>query len=238
MVAIEYVEGCTGKQAYESQGQAAQAGRKIGKRSKSKLHAYRCKHCHLWHITSLDPAQHRRYREHREHTDPCDLRTPPSKVLDVSDHHLEIEVHELKRRVTALESMVATVLATVERYEAMALNLSDLIVALNDNTNAVSARLDHLVAELAAAGTAPTTAQLDALQAISDHLKTLGADPALPVPAPPPAAVVDLTGSSSTPAPASTPPADASSTPAAQGSTSTDATPPASTDGSASTPIA
>lgn len=121
----------------------------------------------------------------------------------------------------------------------MALNLSDLIVALNDNTNAVAARLDKLTADLAAAGSAPTTEQLAALQAISDHLKALGSDPNLPVPAPPPAAVTDLTGSSSPaagtpdPAPTTPPAADTTSTPAAQGTTSTD---PVPADGSSSTP--
>ena len=65
--------------------------------------------------------------------------------------------------------------------------LDDLISSLNDNTNAVAARLDKLGTELAAAGQAPTEAQLGELQAISDHLKALGADPANPVPAPAPA---------------------------------------------------
>jgi len=64
--------------------------------------------------------------------------------------------------------------------------LSDLITALNDNTNLVAAKLDKLAAELAAAGTAPTPEQLAQLQGISDHLKALGSDPANPVPAPAP----------------------------------------------------
>jgi hypothetical protein len=64
--------------------------------------------------------------------------------------------------------------------------LDDLITALNDNTNAVGTRLDKLTAEIAAAGAAPTPAQLAELQAVADHLKALGADPANPVPAAPP----------------------------------------------------
>lgn len=64
--------------------------------------------------------------------------------------------------------------------------LEDLITSLNDNTNAVATHLDKLTAELAAAGQAPTAGQLATLQAISDHLKALGSDPANPVPATPP----------------------------------------------------
>lgn len=236
MVAIEYVEGCTGKQAYESQGQAAQAGRKIGKRSKSKLHAYRCKHCHLWHLTSLEPEKHRRYRDRRAHADPCDLRTPASKVLDVSDHRLA----ELDHRVRMLEERVAHLTRTLERYEAMALNLSQLIVDLNDNTNAVAARLDKLAADLAAAqGGAVTDAQLEELQAIAGHLKAMGTDPNNPIPSPPPVVTDATTATANANANAAaavvardlgTPPADSgaapSSTPPAGGGS--DANAPAS----------
>lgn len=66
----------------------------------------------------------------------------------------------------------------------MATQLDTLIQALNDNTNAVAARLDKLIAEV---GDTVTPAQLTELQAVSDHLKALGQDPQNPVPTPPPA---------------------------------------------------
>ena len=68
--------------------------------------------------------------------------------------------------------------------------LEDLVSALDAETNAVAAKLDHLSAELAAAvaaGQAPKPETLAALAAVSDRLKSLGADPAAPLPAPAPA---------------------------------------------------
>ena len=66
--------------------------------------------------------------------------------------------------------------------------LEDLVTALDAETNTLSAKMDKLVAELAAAnGQAPKPETLAALQAISDRLKVLGADPAAPIPAPAPA---------------------------------------------------
>ncbi len=68
-----------------------------------------------------------------------------------------------------------------------------LVAALDAETNAVSARLDKDASDLAAAlanGQAPLPSTLASLQAISDRLKSLGANPAAPIPAPvaPPAA--------------------------------------------------
>lgn len=69
--------------------------------------------------------------------------------------------------------------------------LDDLTAAIDAETNAVASRLDALKAELAAAvaaGQAPTAEQLAKLSAISDRLKSLGSDPAQPIPpAPAPA---------------------------------------------------
>ncbi len=67
--------------------------------------------------------------------------------------------------------------------------LEDLTAALDAETNAVAAKIDKLSAELSAAvaaGQAPKPETLAALSAISDRLKTLGADPAAPIPAPVP----------------------------------------------------
>lgn len=68
--------------------------------------------------------------------------------------------------------------------------LEDLVTAIDAETNAVAARIDHLGSELAsalAAGQAPKAETLAALSTISDRLKSLGADPANPVPPPAPA---------------------------------------------------
>lgn len=67
--------------------------------------------------------------------------------------------------------------------------LEDLASALDAETNAVAAKIDTLGAELAAAvaaGQAPKPETLAALSAISDRLKSLGADPAQPIPSPAP----------------------------------------------------
>lgn len=99
----------------------------------------------------------------------------------IEDHLIELrlEVAHVAREVDTL----------LQRQKRMANKLDDVITALNDNTNAVSARLDKLLAELAASGDAPTPEQIASLQAISDHLKALGADPSNPVPTPPVASV-------------------------------------------------
>ena len=54
----------------------------------------------------------------------------------------------------------------------------DLLTALDANTTAVAARLDALMAECTI-----SDAQAVKLKAISDHLKALGADSQVPVPA-------------------------------------------------------
>ena len=81
---------------------------------------------------------------------------------------------------------------TIQGNEIMSA-LEDLTTQLNDETNAVAARIDTLTASLNTAianGQAPSAADIAALQAVSDRLKTLGQDPAAPIPPPvaPPAA--------------------------------------------------
>jgi hypothetical protein len=65
--------------------------------------------------------------------------------------------------------------------------LEDLTTALNNETNVLAAKLTALQASLAAAlaaGQAPSAADIAALQAVSDRLTALGADPAAPIPVP------------------------------------------------------
>ena len=70
----------------------------------------------------------------------------------------------------------------------MATAIQTLIQQFNDETNAIAARIDTLIAA-ASAGTAVTAEDLASLQAVSDRLKVLGTDPAAPIPGAPP--VVD-----------------------------------------------
>jgi len=65
----------------------------------------------------------------------------------------------------------------------MANQIDALRDALRDNTDAVSARIDALIAEIQATGDNTASAStLADLQAISDHLKQLGTNPQNPVP--------------------------------------------------------
>lgn len=69
-------------------------------------------------------------------------------------------------------------------------SLDKFIADFNTEIAAVSAKIDTLRSELAAAfagGHAPTQAQLDSLQSISDKLAALGTPDAQPAPVTPPA---------------------------------------------------
>ena len=68
--------------------------------------------------------------------------------------------------------------------------LEDLTTAINNETNVLATKLTALQTSLAAAiaaGQAPSAADIAALQAVSDRLTALGADPSNPIPAPVPA---------------------------------------------------
>lgn len=58
--------------------------------------------------------------------------------------------------------------------------IADLTAAFNDETNVLAAKLDALIA---GGADDVTPEQIAGLQAISDRLKALGADPAQPIPA-------------------------------------------------------
>lgn len=81
-----------------------------------------------------------------------------------------------------IESLLILLLRKVSNVNQQ---VADIISSLNANTNAVSTRLDALIAEV---GSNITPDQVASLQAVSDHLKALGADPTNPVPAAPAAA--------------------------------------------------
>lgn len=61
--------------------------------------------------------------------------------------------------------------------------LAQLITQFDTETNAISARIDALIAKL---GDSATPEQIAELQSLSDRLTTLGQDPNNPVPAPVP----------------------------------------------------
>jgi len=94
-------------------------------------------------------------------------------------------------RLTEIEETLAGIAAALRNLNqglvTVNQQIDDIIKTLNDNTNAVAAKVDKLTAELA---NAVTPDQLASLQAVADHLRALGADPSNPVPAPAPAATV------------------------------------------------
>lgn len=99
------------------------------------------------------------------------------------------EVRALRADVATvkLQSAQQTALlsALIAGQQVMANTLDSVISDLNTNTNTVAARIDALIAQI---GDNVTPAQTATLQAISDHLKALGANPTTPVP-PVPSAV-------------------------------------------------
>ncbi len=70
--------------------------------------------------------------------------------------------------------------------------LAKLAADFDAETNAVAAKLDALAAALASAASPVDPAVMAQLQAVSDRLKALGADPAAPIPAAPEAPVAGV----------------------------------------------
>ncbi len=96
---------------------------------------------------------------------------------------------DIMKKLTAIELRqnhhTALLGAIITGEQIVATQLDQIITDLNDNTNAVSARIDRLTAAIQNQGNTITPDQLAELQAVSDHLKTLGQDPANPVPSVP-----------------------------------------------------
>jgi hypothetical protein len=79
----------------------------------------------------------------------------------------------------------------IERLRTVANNLDQLRDDLRTNTDAVSARIDKILAEIQATGDNTASAEtLADLQTISAHLKAMGTDPTNPVPDLPPSLTV------------------------------------------------
>lgn len=49
-IIAEHVHGCTGKQAFLTQPQAARRAKLMRRRCDERLVEYHCKHCKKWHI--------------------------------------------------------------------------------------------------------------------------------------------------------------------------------------------
>ena len=106
--------------------------------------------------------------------------------IKLPDSVIELLVH-LLTRVDQIHAQGVRIMADVA-------SIKKLVSDLNDETNAVAAKLDAETAEIKrlsdiiAAGGTVTAEDLqaiqDGLQPISDRLKSLGADPAQPIPPP------------------------------------------------------
>jgi uncharacterized coiled-coil protein SlyX len=95
----------------------------------------------------------------------------------------------VEEKLDAILTRIGCLETTVKLIGGILMDLNSIIADLNANTNTVAAKQDKLIAEIAAltaAGQPATPEQIAQLQAISDHLKALGADPAAPVPPVPP----------------------------------------------------
>lgn len=74
-----------------------------------------------------------------------------------------------------------------EGIRTVANTIDQLRDELRDNTDAVSARIDRLIAEIQASGNNTASEEtLADLQTISAHLRAMGTDPANPIPELPP----------------------------------------------------
>lgn len=119
------------------------------------------------------------------------LRVGPRAAAGVT---LERECYRPRmwfQRGARIERKVDALLSDIKKLgEKLMGQLEDLTTAIDAETNAISARVDKLTADLQAAlanGQPPNPATLAQLAAISGRLKVLGADPANPVPPPAPA---------------------------------------------------
>lgn len=119
--------------------------------------------------------------------------------MAMAAHEMEHELHEILRRLARLERRDGIDLT---HLETLMIDVATLIKALNDNTNAVSSRIDALLAAINASklpdgSVVLSPDQVALVSTVNDHLKQLGADPANPVP---PAFPADSTHATAAPA--------------------------------------
>lgn len=92
------------------------------------------------------------------------------------------EIHLLLNRIIInQEEQQGLILLLLKRDKTIMAKLDDITKQINDETDAIAARIDALNLKV---GDTVTQAQFDALQAVSVRLGVLGSDPANPIPAP------------------------------------------------------
>ena len=98
---------------------------------------------------------------------------------------MDIHVHLHHHSDPALLEVISR-LGTLERkIDAMHAETKQLVVELNDATNAVAAKLDKLITNADGGLTLEEAVEHNAaLAAIRDQLRAMGADPANPIPTP------------------------------------------------------
>lgn len=70
---------CSEKVVYKSEEDANKAAAGINSREKRKVHSYKCKTCHLWHITTRGKIKGKRNFNKKSHTTEMHLdSTDPS----------------------------------------------------------------------------------------------------------------------------------------------------------------
>jgi ABC-type transporter Mla subunit MlaD len=116
------------------------------------------------------PTQHDHHDEHGTH--------PASSCpwLPVTRDYLDRGLERIVRRIRRVEEILNQIGVTVSEA-------TDLLSQINDETNAVSARIDDLVNQLANQSDASPEV-LQGLRDASARLQALAADPNNPVPAP------------------------------------------------------
>ncbi len=90
-------------------------------------------------------------------------------------------LRSVSRELDNIQTKLENTMATLQ-------NFKDLLDAIDTETTRIAAKIDELVAKLAAGGMteAEEAEVLAGLSAVSDHLKTIGADPVNPIPTPEP----------------------------------------------------
>ncbi len=107
---------------------------------------------------------------------------------------MRIDVHLHYDQPSSVTRLLDTILTRLESLMSTVNDVKQLVSDLNDETNTVAAKIDAQAAAIQAlkdqiaAGTPVSQADLDAigsgLTAVSDRLKTLGADTSNPIPPP------------------------------------------------------
>jgi hypothetical protein len=89
------------------------------------------------------------------------------------------------KELLEIEATIDRITTKLENAMAKATDFKTLVDEINTETDKIAAKIDALVAKLTAGGMNETEEQevFDQLSAVSDRLKTLGADPADPIPA-------------------------------------------------------